>query len=200
MPRAVRLLLAMSLAVPTVVLTATPCLACDCAFLPVAQRLEQADVAVVGEVISQRGAQGGTIQVLRVGGVFAGDVGPQIELFAQIGQGIVDSCAVLLPVGRRVALIADRNADGTYTTSACSLVTEAELRKAVGPPLPPGTASPGPADGARVNDPIVIPGWMVVALGAMLGVVLIAGAMLVPRWRALRRERVDEPGTEPHEV
>lgn len=193
MARAVRLFLALALALPAVALTASSCAACECAFIPVPQQLQDADAAIMGEVVSQRGAQGGTIQVFRVDGVFAGEVGPRIELFARIGQGIVDSCAVLLPTDARVAVIADRNADGTYSASACSLVTEAELRKAAGPPLPPDpsivstpTQAPTPAVGAQPPKR-ELPAWLVILLGASLGTGLIAGTMAVPRWRAVRR-------------
>lgn len=190
MARAVRLFLLVALALPAVALTASPCLACDCAFLPVSKQLRDADVAIVGEVVSQRGAQGGTIQVFRVDGVFTGEVGPQVELFARIGQGIVDSCAVLLPADARVAVIADRNADGSYSASACSLVTEAELRTAVGRPLPPDPSivSTPTLPPALTQQPATreLPAWLVILLGASLGTGLIAGTMAVPRWRAVR--------------
>lgn len=188
MARALRTLVALALAFPIVLATASPCLACSCAPLDVGQALQEPGVvAFVGEVVAQRGAQGGTIQGLRVDGVFQGELGPEVALFAQIGQGVVNSCAILLPTQTRVAVIAHPNADGSYSTDVCSLVTEAQLTAVVGPPRPPDpsiTASPASTGGRTTPEEGALPFWLVAVLGALVGAVLIGVGSATGRWRA----------------
>jgi hypothetical protein len=199
MARALRTLVALVLAVPIVLATASPCLACSCAPLDVAATLEDRDVvAFVGEVVAQRGAEGGTIQGMRVDGVFQGELGPEVALFAQIGQDVVNSCAILLPTDTRVAVIARPNPDGSYSTDVCSLVTEADLRAVVGPPRPPDpalTIAPPPRGATTVGEGPELPFWVVASLGAVAGVVLIGLGTRVAgrRDRRVRGETAGPP-------
>jgi hypothetical protein len=202
MARALRWLLAGLLAIPVVVIGASPCLACSCAAEPLRARLAHADVAFEGRVTDSRAAPAGTIQVLAVDGVYQGDLPPEVELFAQIGQGVVHSCAVLLPTGSTVGVVADRNDDGTYSTNVCLLTTPASLARALGPARPP-SASPRegpPAAPAATDAPIGLPAWLVAVLGALGGLVLIGGTVAAgPRLAACRERRArpapdaDEP-------
>jgi len=174
--RTTRLLLVLLLATPMVLATAPACQACSCAPASAEAALAGADIAFVGEVISQREAFGGTIQVLRVDGVFKGHVGPRLELFASIGGGVVSDCAILLPTGGPVAVIARRDPGGRWVTDACSMTTERALRTAAGPPRPPDAASPSPtpAAGQSAGSSEPLPGWLVAVLGGLGGVALMA--------------------------
>lgn len=186
----VRAVSALVLAAGSVVLSATPCLACSCVPRPPAKALADADAAFVGEVIGERSVSGGTMQRFRVDEVYAGTLAPEVEVHAQIGSGVVSSCAVLFSGGHEVALILATDEQGRLMTSSCSLITVAEMRRVGGEPRPPeaavasvapptsGTvAAEGGADGAA------LPWWQVALSGLAIGLVLIGVSMVAGKRR-----------------
>jgi hypothetical protein len=191
MARAVRVLLALVLSTPILLVSAGGCAACSCATESAQAMIDHADAAFAGRIVSQRGAPNGTIQILHVAAVYKGSIGPQVELIARIGEGVVGDCAVLLPTGSRVAVVADRNPDGSYSTSTCWLVRERTLRATAGTPTPPDPdiglpvpSVPVPAASASV------PWWLVALAGGAVGTALIAISLRAGR---RREQRTDPP-------
>jgi hypothetical protein len=198
MARAARPLAALLLATSIALVTATPCAACSCVQASTSSLLEDADAAFVGEVVTQRAVTGGTIQVLRVDGVYEGDLGPQVALFARLGQGVVDTCAVLLPTETRIGVIATRNADGTYSTGLCAITTVRALRMAGGRPRPPdpSIALVPPAGGGPPEAAAPRSSGAVVLAGALLVAGLVAMASVRERTRRRSQGDATEAGRE----
>ena len=189
----VRAVSALVLAAGSVVLSAAPCLACSCALRPPAEALEDAEAAFIGEVISDRLVADGTMQRFRVDEVYAGTLPPEVEVHAQIGSGFVNSCAVLFSSGHEVALLLGRDDQGRLTTSVCSMITVAEMRRVGGEPRPPEAAAAsvtppqGGTDGAEGDAVAVgaaLPWWQVALAGLAVGLVLIAVSMVAGKRRA----------------
>ncbi|HEY7478399.1 MAG TPA: hypothetical protein VIB62_09190 [Actinomycetota bacterium] len=165
-----------------VIAGANPCLACSCASTRPAEVLADADAAFVGRAVETRVDDEGTTQVFEVDGVYRGELGPTVEVWAQIGTGVVDSCAVTFPEGERRALVLSRDG-GRWTTSICSLITETQLERIVGeprppsgpadPPEPPASGPPGVVSSARQDG---VPPWSILLLGALIA---IGGTWLV---------------------
>ena len=187
MARAARLSLAFLLAASVVLLTSTPCAACSCASEPLSGLLAASDVAFTGEVVSRRPAGQGTIQVLRVDEVYVGALGPRVELYAEIGPQMVSSCALLLPTQTRVAVLADRNADGTFSTSVCAMTTVRALRKAAGEPHPPDPAIGLPEPTVPGGEGDGGSGAGVALAGVLLVAGLLAASLVFGRRRASDR-------------
>jgi hypothetical protein len=188
MTRAVRLAVAIAIAAPAVLASAPPCAACTCPFASAAVVVDQADVAFAGVVVSDWGAAGGTIQRVRVRAVYEGEVGPRADVFAAIGSGVVEDCAVLLPRGVRVAVVADRRPDGTLVTGTCQLMREAVLRRVSGPPHAPDPAIRLPTPVATAAE-ARRPTWALVL--AVVAVLLLLALVAVAMVR--RREPVEPP-------
>ena len=192
--RPVRLLLALVLAGVGVVAGASPCLACSCASVPPTKLLADADAAFVGEVVETVVDHEGTTQTFEVDGVYKGDLGPTVEVWAQLGGGTINTCHVVFPEGERRALVLERSG-GRWSTTSCWLVTEAQLTRIAGAPVPPSgsdTASPSSPSpsaaaglGATTSDPL--PGWTVPILGALVGVAVIWVVLVATNRRERRR-------------
>jgi hypothetical protein len=152
----------------------------------------------VGRVVESRVDAEGTTQTFEVDGVYKGELGPTVEVWASIGTGGGSTCAVVFPEGDRRALVLTRSG-GRWTTSVCSLVTEAELTRIAGSPSPPtATAAPPPRSPApnvsSGSDGSAVPRWSVPILGALLGIAVIWMALVLASRRERRREVADGTG------
>jgi hypothetical protein len=173
-----RLSLVALLAGPTLVLTASPCVACSCAPQSPKHVFREADAAFVGSVVGQEAIdQTTTVQTFAVRSVYKGRLGETVQVIAPIGSGGGDTCGVLFGAGK-VAVILHRQGDG-WTTDLCSRITVRKLA-AVGPsPVHPSpepsatpTSLPTPSDGGSGGL-----GWPAVVIGLLLGVAAIAAAL-----------------------
>ena len=96
MGRPTRLLVALVLATPLALVGTAHAGTCACGGeVSPARAIEDADAALLGEVVSDRLVADGTLQRVRVDEVYAGSLPPQIEVYAQIGPGVVGPCAML---------------------------------------------------------------------------------------------------------
>ena len=197
--RGARLLVASSLLV-VVLMIASPARACACAGggSP-AQIVAGADAAIVGEVISDRLVQDGTMQAVRVDEVYVGNLPPRIEVYAPIGSGTVDPCGVLFSPAHPVAMVLTADASGRLSQDACSLLDVTTLRSVGGVAHPPDPGAEAPAGEPPVNaDPgggptSAIPWWLVAVMGAGAGLGLITASVLVGRRGAETSEASAEP-------
>ena len=213
-----RAVLLLGLALSGMVAIAPPCLACDCVAMTPKEALRGADAAFVGQVVQDVMTAEGTTQTFEVEGVFKGELGPTVDVWAQIGTEVVDTCAVLYPTGDRVAVLLTDDGDGRWSTQICATITEAALRRLAGPPgepvaeaspsppPPPSVVPAGSLDGPATDDGL--PAWAVIALGAFVAVAVV-GAQIVWAGRRDRRAAypsgwdpvdVDEPRETPQEV
>lgn len=108
---------------------------CVCGELPLSQRLDDADAAVVGRVVAaeERDLRGARVRLLTV------EVDQRVK-----GWGLGDPLLVRSPAGtdcdleaperQAVGLLLQRAPDGTWLGSACSLVGPGELVAAGGEP------------------------------------------------------------------
>ncbi len=175
--RTIRLVVAAAVAAGALIATASPGLACSCVASTAAEKLETAEAAFVGRVVESSTDAEGTTQVFEVDGVYKGALGPTVEVWAQIGTGVMSSCAVVFPEGDRVALVISRSG-GRWTTDGCSLVTEAQLTRLAGSPSPPtGTTAPPPSSPTPVvttaSDGRAVPRWSLPILGVLLAIAVI---------------------------
>jgi hypothetical protein len=179
--------------------TASPCLACSCAFATPAESFAKAGAAFIGQVERDAMTSGGTTQTFRVDEVFKGELLGETEVWAQIGTEVVNTCSVLYPVGDRVAVLLFEDAEGRWTSQACAQITEIELRKVGGTPREPtSVASPsGGVTGSitvEPSDPSSGPSALwVIGLGAGAAAVMIA-LQIVWVGRRDRRMREAEAG------
>jgi hypothetical protein len=205
---AVRALLLLAIVGGGILVTASPCRACDCAARTPAEIVRQADRAFVGRVVDETVSANGTTQTFQVVAVYKGALGPTVNLWVEVGTNNLSSCAVLFPRHERVAVAMTVDAQGRWTTTSCSYLTQAQLREAAGPPHPPTgavsspTASPLPTasqtpavasdlgrDRSRRNG---VPLWLVIVLG-VFGAVSAIGASLL----AGGRHAASSPSFEP---
>jgi hypothetical protein len=205
---AVRALLILATVGGGIVVSASPCRACDCAARTPAEIVRQADRAFVGRVVDETVSANGTTQTFQVVAVYKGALGPTVDLWAEVGTNSLSSCAVLFPQHERVAVAMNVDAQGRWTTTSCSYLTEAQLREAAGPPHPPTgavsspTASPLPTAsetpavapdlGRDRSRPKGVPLWLVIILG-VFGAVSAIGASLL----AGGRRATSSPSFEP---
>ncbi|MGZ8565999.1 MAG: hypothetical protein ACXWXS_02995 [Actinomycetota bacterium] len=196
--RTARVLVAVVLAGAGLVVGAGPCFACSCVASTPEEKLHDADAAFVGRVVQSTIDAEGTTQTFEVDGVYKGELGPTVEVWAQIGTGVTNSCAVIFAEGDRRALVISRSG-GHWMTTGCSLVTEAALTRVAGAPGPPtGTSAPAPRSPAPTvtssSDGSAVPRWSVPILGALLGIAVIWLALVVASRRERRREPADGTG------
>lgn len=196
-----RLLALLTLAGTFLVVAAPPCSACSCAPSTPKEMLRRADAAFVGTAVGETMVETGTTQTFEVEGVYRGELGPRVEVWAQIGSSVVDTCAVLFPVGDRVAVLLDRDEQGRWQTSACSIVEVSDLEALAGPARPPTAASTSPDGSASPDDPRPatggeeeLPAWAVILIGAGVALAAIGGqvAWTARRDRSARRGGEDE--------
>ena len=189
MARALRLLVATAIAMPLLIATGGRAVACSCAPMTAKQTIHRADAIVAGHVVDQMEIDPTTTRTtFAVDGVYRGDVPAVLTLVANIGSGGGSSCALLYPPGANVdPLVLDRQHDGTYQTSPCSLLSLHDVRALLGraKPPPPGAspsggtiaATPGSLAGRHLSWPAVLGG--------------VAAAVLLMTWalQRLHRER-----------
>jgi hypothetical protein len=191
----------LTLAGTFLVVAASPCSACSCAPSTPKELLRRADAAFVGTVVAETMSETGTTQTFEVEGVYRGELGPTVEVWAQIGTSVVNTCAVLFPVGDRVAVLLERDERGRWQTSACSIVEPSDLEALAGPVRPPGAASTSPdgpaSPGGRpstTGDEEGLPAWAVIVIGAGLALAAIGGQVAWAARRDRRERRVGADG------
>jgi hypothetical protein len=109
--------------------------ACVCGDAPIAERLDDADAAVVGRVVSATTweLQGGVAArrlTVRVEQRVKGDVDETLFVLAPSNT----DCDVEIALEKTTGLLLTRNRDGEWFASACSLVPPGELVAAGGEP------------------------------------------------------------------
>ena len=109
--------------------------ACVCGDAPIAERLDEADAAVVGRVVSdtpwqlEEGVSARRLTV-RVEQRVKGDVDDTLHVLAPSGT----DCDVEIALDKTTGLLLTRTRDGDWFASACSLVPPGELVAAGGEP------------------------------------------------------------------
>ena len=213
---AVRALVILAILGGGIVVTASPCRACDCTARAPEQILRQADRAFVGRVVDETVSANGTAQTFQVVAVYKGALGPRVDLWADAGTSSFSSCAVLFPRHERVAVAMNVDAQGRWTTNTCSYLTEAQLRDVAGPPhapTAPVSLPSSPAPTASETPAVVpdlgrdrsrrtgVPLWLVILLGffgavSAIGASLLAGgrrATSPPWFERVRQTETDHP-------
>lgn len=189
MRRIARLVIALVFSAAAVVIVATPAVACSCVSRPAGTIIRGADAVLVGEVVGDRLVQDGTIQRVRVDEVFVGTLPPEIEVYAAIGPGTVDTCSVLFSGGHEVAMALEEDASGRLSQGACSMLSVADARRLGGEPRPPDPDAVAPTQTPPVvgtdAEGALLAWWQVVGLGALAAAALIGGSILA----GLRRGR-----------
>src|SRR5512132_374753 len=100
MGRALRLVVAVAVALPLAVATGGRAVACSCAARTARQTIHAADAIVVGHVVGQiEKTPLLTETTVAVDGVYKGDVPAEVTVLADLGSGGGSTCAVLYPVG-----------------------------------------------------------------------------------------------------
>jgi hypothetical protein len=106
---------------------ASPAAACVCVEASVEQRLDDADAAVVGRVVSEREAElNGLLQLfltVEVEQRVKGDVERTLEIRSPLGT----DCDVEVPRDESVGLLLTSAPDGVWLATACSVVNPGEL-------------------------------------------------------------------------
>ena len=167
-----RLLLALLLAVPVLVLTGAPAHACSCADVRPHQLLRGADAAFVGRVESSREVDDGAVTRLLVERVWSGEVRARTDVTHDL---MSSACGIVLEDGDRVAAFASLRGEalevhscGTVSTRHRTGLSVDEVIERLGPGEPPAAGTRSiPAGGPPV-------GWL--AGGA--AVLLIAGLLV----------------------
>ena len=186
--RTVRVLVAVAIAGVALIAGAAPCFACSCAATTTGAKLRDADEAFVGRVIETVTDGEGTTQTFEVDGVFEGELGPTVDVWAASG----DTCAVFFPEAERRALVLTRS-EGRWTTSVCSLVTEAALTRVAGPPRPPTEeaapppGSPVPSVTSSSDGGGAVARWSTPILGVLVGIAAIWLTLVLMSRRERRR-------------
>jgi hypothetical protein len=113
---------------------AGPAQACVCAALPLSERLDDADAAVVGRVVRERaGEMKGAPQRLltfEVDQRVKGDV----EKTLVVRSPAQTDCDLVVPEDEAVGLLLTRGPDGSWLGTACSVVDAGQLVAAGGAP------------------------------------------------------------------
>jgi hypothetical protein len=190
--RITRLLVAAAVAVPLVGSAAGPAAACACVPSSAKQIVHRADAVIAGRIENQITVDATqTRSIVKVQGVYRGNVPATIYVDSALGPGGGSSCAVLYPVGSVVdPMVLQKAPGGAFTMEPCVIGSVPHLRALLGdarpPPLggaPPsltGSAMPVPV---ATSTPISGMSWGAVALGLLVAVVLIAAFV---RWSGRR--------------
>ena len=109
--------------------------ACVCGDAPIEERLDEADAAVVGRVVSDavldlEGGPPSRRLTVRVEQRVKGDVDETLFVLAPRGT----DCDVEIPLEKTTGLLLTRTRGGEWFASACSLVAPGELVAAAGEP------------------------------------------------------------------
>jgi hypothetical protein len=197
--RIARLLVAAAVAVPLVGSAAGPAAACACVPSDAKQIVRRADAVVEGRIENQITVDPThTRSIVKVQGVYRGNVAGTIFLDTDLGPGGGSSCSVLYPVGSVVdPMVLQKAPGGAYTMEPCVIGSVPHLRALLGAARPPPLAGPAPSlTGSAVAVPVAtsrpISGmsWGAVALGLVLAVVLIAAFV---RWSGRRAVETVSP-------
>lgn len=194
MRRGEGILLALLLAVGLVVLLpASPAAACSCAApTPLTEGgLDEYDTVFTGE-ITRNEADGDMIRrelEITVDEVFQGDVSATAQV---VTHAQTSACGIEARLATEALFLTNRASDlsiadgfaepGELVVMACGGERDVAEAAALGPGRPPDQAPPGaqaPAD----DDGGAVPGWV---LGGLVGVAVVAGAVIVGRRRARR--------------
>jgi hypothetical protein len=115
------------LAVGSMLALASPAAACVCVDAPLSERLDDADAALIGRVVSERQGQlNGAPQRLlgvEVDQRVKGDVERTLEVRSPSGS----DCDVIVPKDEAIGLLLTRSPDGAWLASACSVVEPGPL-------------------------------------------------------------------------
>jgi hypothetical protein len=113
---------------------ASPAVACVCVDTPLAQRLDEADAAIVGRVVAERQGEvsGAPVKLLtvEVDQRVKGDVDRPLVVRSPSGS----DCDVQVPKDEAVGLLLTRAPDGAWLATACSVVAPGPLVAAGGEP------------------------------------------------------------------
>jgi hypothetical protein len=182
MGHALRLVVAVAVALPLTVATGGRAVACSCAPRTPRQVIRAADAIVVGHVVGQiETGSVSTETTVAVDGVYRGDVPAELTLLADLGSGGGSTCAVLYPVGSRVDPLVLRqvNTEGVFAVDTCALLSLDEVRRSLGRagPAPPAPSPTEPVVGAAST--VVARGisWAAVLGGITLAIVLMMWAL-----------------------
>lgn len=194
MRRGEGILLALLLAVGlAVLLPASPAAACSCVMpRPVSEEtLAEYDAVFTGE-ISRNDADGDMIRReldVEVDEIWKGEAEATTQL---VTHAQTSACGTDPAVGTEALFLTNRASDlsiadgfaepGELVVMACGGERDVAEAAALGPGRPPDQAPPGaraPAD----DDGGAVPGWV---LGGLVGVAVVAGAVIVGRRRARR--------------
>ena len=178
MVRLLRVLLAAAIATPLVAAMPGRAIACECAVRSPTRVIHQADAIVRGRIVGELQTDATTTQsTVDVEGIYRGHVGASLVLTADIGSGGGSDCAILYPVGSRVdPLVLDRRDDGTFQTSACSLLTDQQVARVLGDSRAPPRASPGETPAFAPFGSLAALGtnWIAVLAGFVVALLAIA--------------------------
>jgi hypothetical protein len=193
--RLARLLIAAAVAAPLVGSAAGPAAACTCLPIEPRQIVHRADAIIAGRVENEISLDAThTRSIVRVEGVYRGEVPAEIFVDTALGTGGGSSCAVLYPVGSVVdPMVLQKLANGSYTIEQCVIGSIPHVRALLGEARPPPPASPS-ASGAPIpvatSTPLPGMSWGAVSLGLVVAVVLIAVAV---RWSGRRAVETASP-------
>ena len=109
-------------------------LACVCTEMPIAERLDDSDVAFVGRVVSEREGElrGQPVRLLSV--AVEQRVKGDVEGTIVVRSPAQTDCDLEIPESRSVGLLLTRAPDGAWLGSACSIADPGQLVAAGGEP------------------------------------------------------------------
>ena len=113
---------------------AGPASACMCADVPISQRLDESDGALVGRIVAERPGQveGAPVTILTV--EVEARVKGKLESPLHVRSPRGSDCDVAAPMNQTIGLLLSRAPDGTWLASACSVVEPGPLVAAGGEP------------------------------------------------------------------
>ena len=111
---------------------AGPASACLCAKVPISQRLDESDAAVVGRIVAERPGKvkGAPVTLLRV--EVDQRVKGRVENTIQVRSPRHTDCDVEAPMNQTIGLLLTRAPDGAWLASACSVTKPGPLVAAGG--------------------------------------------------------------------
>ena len=111
---------------------AGPASACLCAKVPISQRLDESDAAVVGRIVAERpgAVKGAAVTLLTV--EVDQRVKGKVENTIQVRSPRHSDCDVEAPMNRTIGLLLTRAPDGAWLASACSVTKPGPLVAAGG--------------------------------------------------------------------
>lgn len=199
MGRIARLLIAAAVAVPFMGSAAGAAATCACLPSGAKDIVHQADAIVSGRIENEITLDAThTRSIVKVQGVYRGNVTSTIFVDSDVGTAGGKSCAVLYPIGSVVdPMVLQKLPTGSYTIEQCAIGSMPHLRALLGAARPPplGAPPPGPSATAvpvpvATSTPMSGMSWEAVAAGLVLAVVLIAAFV---RWSGRRAVETASP-------